>query len=94
MVNLHWRICRVRGTRVPLSPIVFIFMQFFGKIIPSNRLVPSLRSWRPLWEILDLSVLFILGTIFYIFGILGIKFDDWTVIQFVVSAVTVIGQPV
>ena len=43
----------------PLGPITFVFMQFWGKLWPNNRLVPLPLGLAPrfYWEILDLPLI-------------------------------------
>ena len=47
-----------QGRAPPISPNLFNFMQFLGKIGKNNRLVPPpLQLVHPLWEILDPSLI-------------------------------------
>ena len=56
--SYQWRIWDGKWGRNPhLSPNYFIFLQFWAKIMPNNRLVPPLWGCRP-QEILDPPLLF------------------------------------
>ena len=51
---MNWRIYgRCQGRSLPLGSNSFIFMQFWEKIWPNNRLVHSFGVGAPVWEFLD-----------------------------------------
>ena len=56
-----------RDAHPPLGPNSFIFMQYVGKNCPNIGLLPHLGSWRPpVWEILDPSLLCVLGCLVFV----------------------------